>query len=60
MQFLKDNGDKEKYLRNIAHKLKKGGKIIIIDLEVKNILKILMFFYMHGNATNSAQGKIQK
>ena len=33
MQFLKDNGDKENYLKNISGKLKKGGKLIIIDLE---------------------------
>ena len=33
MQFLKDNGDKENYLKNISEKLKKGGKLIVIDLE---------------------------
>jgi len=33
MQFLKDNGDKEQYLKNISKKLKSGAKIIIIDLE---------------------------
>ncbi|KPA14922.1 SAM-dependent methyltransferase [Candidatus Magnetomorum sp. HK-1] len=33
MQFLKDNGDKENYLHNISAKLKKGAKIIVIDLE---------------------------
>ena len=33
MQFLKDNGDKENYLKNISEKLKEGGKLILIDLE---------------------------
>ena len=33
MQFLKDNGEKEKYLRNISEILKKSAKIIVIDLE---------------------------
>ena len=35
MQFLKDNGDKERYLWNISEKLRKGAKLIIIDLEGK-------------------------
>ncbi len=33
MQFLKDNGDKEQYLQEISKRLKKGSKIILIDLE---------------------------
>lgn len=33
MQFIKDNGDKKKYLQNICKKLKKGGKFILVDLE---------------------------
>ncbi|MCP4601605.1 MAG: class I SAM-dependent methyltransferase [Proteobacteria bacterium] len=33
MQFLKDNGDKEQYLQEISKRLKKGAKIILIDLE---------------------------
>lgn len=33
MQFLKDNGDKENYLRNISKKLKKDAKLVVIDLE---------------------------
>ena len=33
MQFLKDNGDKEEYLQNISEKLKKGAKLVVIDLE---------------------------
>ncbi len=33
IQFLKDNGDKENYLKSISKKLKKGGKLIVIDLE---------------------------
>ena len=33
MQFLKDNGDKEEYLQSISEKLKKGAKLIVIDLE---------------------------
>lgn len=32
MQFLKDNGDKEAFLRNIAAKLKTGASLILIDL----------------------------
>lgn len=33
MQFLKDNGGKEKYLQNISKKLKKCAKFVLIDLE---------------------------
>ena len=33
MQFLKDNGDKKEYLKNISEKLKKGAKLVVIDLE---------------------------
>ena len=33
MQFLKDDGAKEKYLAEIAEKLRPGAKLILIDLE---------------------------
>ena len=33
MQFLKDNGDKESYLKAIGERLSTGGKIVLIDLE---------------------------
>lgn len=33
MQFLKDNGEKEEYLQEIACRLKEGGWLILIDLE---------------------------
>lgn len=33
MQFLKDDGGKEQYLREISKRLKNGAKFILIDLE---------------------------
>jgi len=64
MQFLKDNGDKEKYLKSIANKLRKEGKIIVIDLEGKknsqNFNMLLSAWKCHQFSTREDKEQIVK
>lgn len=64
MQFLKDNGDKEKYLRNIASRLKKRAKFIIIDLEgnrdSQDFKTLLSAWKCHQFSTRDDQEQIVK
>ncbi len=64
MQFLKDNGDKEKYLQSISDKLRKGAKLVIIDLEgVKGSEKfnlLLSAWKSHQYSTREDKEQIDK
>ncbi|MCP5004211.1 MAG: class I SAM-dependent methyltransferase [Planctomycetes bacterium] len=64
MQFLKDNGDKEKYLQNISTKLKKGAKLILIDLEGEknsaNFNLLLSAWKCHQYCTRADTEQIDK
>ena len=64
MQFLKDNGDKEIYLKNISSKLKKGAKFILIDLEGEkksiNFELLLSAWKCHQYSTREDKDQIDK
>lgn len=64
MQFLKDNGDKEKYLQNISEKMKKGAKLIAIDLEgekgSENFKFLLSAWKSHQYSTRDDKEQIDK
>lgn len=64
MQFMKDNGDKEKYLRNISARMNKGAKLVLIDLEGEkgsaefNLL--LSAWKSHQYSTRCDKGQIDR
>ena len=64
MQFLKDNGDKEKYLKTISEKLKKSAKLVVIDLEGEKGSKkfdlLLSAWKKHQYCTRDDQEQIDK
>lgn len=64
MQFLKDNGDKEKYLQSISEKIKKGARLITIDLEgekgSENFKLLLSAWKRHQYSTRDDKEQIDK
>lgn len=64
MQFLKDNGDKEHYLKAIGERLKTGGKLVLIDLEgekgSKEFARLLSAWKCHQYSTRNDHEQIDK